>query len=192
MTGTLIDWLLPQAAFWAAFLAMYRMEARLRRQSAGTGEQDRESRVVIGLSLMAGFLLGWILSAVPILRFNSPVVYWSGIGLMVAGVLFRRHAVGTLGRAFSVYATVQEGQQLVQTGPYRYLRHPAYSGALLWLVGIGLAFGNVPGLLVVVGVPLLWGYRYRIYIEEAVLLQAWGDAYRDYMRRTYRLIPFVW
>jgi protein-S-isoprenylcysteine O-methyltransferase Ste14 len=192
MTSDLAAMVLKQAAFWLAFLAMYLMEGRLRARESASASQDEKSRDAIGLSLVGGFILGWILSALPFGRWHSPGVFWAGIGLMVAGLAVRSYAVHSLGRAFSVYATVREGQGLVESGPYRLLRHPAYTGVLLWLIGIGFAFGNPFSLAVVVGVPFLWGYRYRMQVEETLLLGAWGDTYRDYMRRTYRLIPFVW
>lgn len=188
MVGTILG----QAAFWLAFLSMYLFEGRLRRRETATATADRSSRDRIGLALVGGFLLAWLLSVLPYGRWNSVPAFWCGVGLMVAGLAIRVYAVQTLGRAFSVYATVREGQSLVQSGPYRYLRHPTYTGVFLWLVGIGVALGNPASLITVVAVPFIWGYRYRIQVEETLLLGAWGDAYRDYMRRTYRLVPFVW
>src|SRR5580704_14582736 len=74
--------------------------------------------------------------------------------------------------------------------PYRYIRHPSYSGGLITLAGLGLALGNWAGLLTLLACTGA-GYGYRIFVEEAALVAALGEPYREYMRRTRRLIPFV-
>lgn len=80
---------------------------------------------------------------------------------------------------------------MVNTGPYRYLRHPAYSGALLAFLGFGLCFGNVLSLLVLM-LPITMVFLRRIRIEEAALLQALGEPCRSYIAQTFRLIPWLY
>ena len=78
----------------------------------------------------------------------------------------------------------------MDTGPYRYVRHPSYTGALTIFVGLGLAlqsWGAVLALLLIFAV--VWGYR--IHVEEGVLISQLGEAYVSYARRTKRLIPYV-
>jgi len=85
---------------------------------------------------------------------------------------------------------VRPAQAVVQTGPYRYIRHPAYSGTLLTALGVGLALTNGAS----VGVALLSsvaGHLYRVRVEEQLLSARLGEPYRVYMRRTRRFIPFV-
>jgi len=82
------------------------------------------------------------------------------------------------------------GQTLIEAGPYRYVRHPSYSGALLSLLGFGLALGNWAGLTAALSC-LGFAYFYRIPIEDRALSSAFGDVYRQYMNRTWRLVPFL-
>ncbi|MGH8160559.1 MAG: methyltransferase family protein, partial [Gammaproteobacteria bacterium] len=70
-------------------------------------------------------------------------------------------------------------------------RHPSYSGTLVTIVGFGLATTNWLSLLLVLACSLV-GYSYRVHVEEQALCDALGEAYRDYMHRTRRFIPFVW
>jgi protein-S-isoprenylcysteine O-methyltransferase Ste14 len=79
---------------------------------------------------------------------------------------------------------------VVQSGPYRYIRHPSYTGALITLAGLGLALGNWLGLLALLGCMTI-AYGYRIKVEEAALVAALGEPYRLYMARTRRLVPFL-
>jgi protein-S-isoprenylcysteine O-methyltransferase Ste14 len=90
-----------------------------------------------------------------------------------------------LGRFFTRDVATQTGQTVVQDGPYRFIRHPAYSGTLLTLLGIGLTLGNWLALLVVL-------ISYRVRVEEQALVDALGEPYRVYMRGARRFIPFVW
>lgn len=110
---------------------------------------------------------------------------------MLAGVAFRWYAIWTLGRAFRLDVATREDQPLIQTGPYRMLRHPAYSGTLLTLLGMGLVLANWGSLLIILLGGFL-GLLYRIRVEEQVLRAAFGQRYIDYRRRTWCLIPLVW
>ena len=113
-----------------------------------------------------------------------------GLSIVAAGAA-RIWAVVTLGRFFKITVTIQPDHQVVETGPYRRLRHPSYTGLLLILAGVGVAFGNWLSLLALVALPLV-GILIRIRVEEAALLAALGDSYASYSARTDRLIPGVW
>jgi protein-S-isoprenylcysteine O-methyltransferase Ste14 len=108
---------------------------------------------------------------------------------MVAGMVLRWYSIAILGRAFTVTVATYSGQRLVERGPYRLVRHPSYTGSLVTILGVLVACANP---LALVGlVPALIGYAYRIRVEEEVLSRELGEAYRAYMRRTTRLIPFL-
>ena len=109
----------------------------------------------------------------------------------MVGLLLRWWSFVTLGKYFTVVLKTSADQPVVDTGPYRLLRHPSYTGLLLAFVGCGLMLGNwvsTAGAVVVVLVALV----YRIRIEERALTVALGDAYRDFAANRARLVPFVW
>ncbi len=121
---------------------------------------------------------------------NGTLVFDSGIVLMLAGVAFRWYSVRVLGKYFTFDVATHSEQVLVEAGPYRYIRHPSYAGALLTLAGFGLALGNWASLaagLICLGLA----YCYRIPVEEAALTAALGESYLQYRKRTWRLFPFV-
>ena len=117
-------------------------------------------------------------------------VYYVGIAFMLIGLVLRQWAVAVLGRFFTLTVRVQSDHKIVEAGPYRFVRHPSYTGLLFLMIGISLALQTLEGFfinLVVFG--LVFGYR--IYLEEHALLNALGDEYRSYSKRTKRLIPYV-
>ncbi|MCL6563729.1 MAG: isoprenylcysteine carboxylmethyltransferase family protein [Firmicutes bacterium] len=120
-----------------------------------------------------------------------PAVRAAGLVVMGAGIALRQWAIRVLGPWFTVRVTVQADQVLVTRGPYRVLRHPAYAGAWLAVIGAGVAIGRAGAAVILAVVPLL-GWLYRIRVEEAALSAQFGQAYQEYARRTWRLIPWVY
>jgi protein-S-isoprenylcysteine O-methyltransferase Ste14 len=172
-------------ALWGA------LEAYIRWQSRGRNRIE-PTIFVVALLLVGGFVLGFRLEHV-----RSAVIDggWAlvlgGIAVALAGLALRTWAVRTLGRFFSVTVVIQPDHEVVDTGPYRWLRHPSYSGLLLAALGFGLALENWLSLLALTVLPAV-GILIRIRAEEAALSSALGDAYRAYAARTDRLIPGVW
>ncbi len=112
-----------------------------------------------------------------------------GLSLMVAGMALRWYAIRILGTSFTCEVSTRPGQEVIQSGPYRWIRHPSYTGGLVTVLGVLVCcvnWASLPAVLVA-----LAGYAHRIQIEEEALARDLGPAYQDYMRRTKRLIPFV-
>lgn len=116
---------------------------------------------------------------------------WTGCALMLAGMLFRWWAVRVLARHFTVDVAIAPDHQLIRRGPYRWLRHPSYTGLLLTYLGFLFALGSWLAPLVV-AIPLWRALRSRIRVEEAALSTAFPHAYADYARSTRRLLPGIW
>jgi protein-S-isoprenylcysteine O-methyltransferase Ste14 len=120
----------------------------------------------------------------------ASVSFALGFTLFLGGFAMRRWSEHTLGRYFTFAVMTSGDQPVITSGPYRYVRHPGYTGVMLIVVGAGLVSGNWIGLAaftVCVLLPLL----YRIQVEEGALAAALDD-YRDYAARHKRLIPLVW
>lgn len=114
-----------------------------------------------------------------------------GVAIFVIGIFLRWYSIIHLGRFFTVDVAIAADHQLIETGPYCWLRHPSYTGALLAFIGFGLVMRNWASLLLI-SVPVFLAFLYRINIEERALLLALGERYRTYCKRTKRLIPFVY
>lgn len=177
--------------FWV-FLPEWGVVLRSRRM-ARQGRQDRGSLAAIGILTTAGQVAAFgCAAAAPgaaITRGHIPI-FWAGLTLLLAGGLLRRHCFRMLGSSFTGAVSVQPGQAVVDRGAYRWVRHPGYSAGILIFTGVFLALANWLSLLVGL-TPILVAYAYRIRVEEQALLTTLGEPYRDYMRRTRRLIPFV-
>ena len=114
-----------------------------------------------------------------------------GLVLMSAGIAIRQWAVVLLGRFFTIDVRVHPGQAVVERGPYRWVRHPSYTGMILTFIGIGLALGNWAALAVLAVVPTV-GLLVRIRFEERALLDGLGEPYRRFAANRPRLFPGVW
>jgi protein-S-isoprenylcysteine O-methyltransferase Ste14 len=114
----------------------------------------------------------------------------SGVIATGLGIALRQWAIATLGRFFVGHVVVQPGQTVVSTGPYRWLRHPSYTGFWLEVAGIGLGTGNVLSAAIGVLLPLI-GITARIAGEERELAASL-PGYREYIRDRRRLVPLIW
>ncbi|MEH2513107.1 protein-S-isoprenylcysteine O-methyltransferase Ste14 [Nitrobacteraceae bacterium AZCC 1564] len=157
-------------------------------------KEDRGNRWVLVAFGILGALAAWLpayTDRMNIATIGGDTVRWIGVAIFAVGGVLRLWPVFTLGNRFSGLVAIQPGHQLVTTGPYAYLRHPSYLGALLFLLGWALAFRSLAGVLLAVltAVPLIA----RIRAEEAMLLQEFGAEYETYRARTpWRLVPGVY
>jgi protein-S-isoprenylcysteine O-methyltransferase Ste14 len=117
------------------------------------------------------------------------VVLGCAVGL--AGVTLRWWAIRTLGKQFTRNLQVGSDHELVVAGPYRYVRHPSYTGAILMLAGVGLGLGNALSLAACLVLPAI-GYIQRISREEELLQRELGEPYAEYASQRRRLVPGVY
>lgn len=184
----------PAAIFAVTTYTLSEAVLALRRRAAkGSAGGDQGSLPLLWLSGVASIFIAFAISGppaaigdVPLLR-QIPAI---GLGVFFAGLSVRWYAIRYLGPFFTVDVAIVKDHRLVDTGPYRWLRHPSYSGLLLEVAGLGLCLGNVWSLLIVVAVSLI-SLLWRIGIEEQTLRAAFGPAYETYAARTKRLVPYV-
>jgi protein-S-isoprenylcysteine O-methyltransferase Ste14 len=165
-----------------------------RRSRSQTGtKQDRSTLGVIWIVIMVSVTAGvfvamnWRAAALP----QGRVFAYVGVFLFIVGLLLRWCAIITLGRFFTVDVTIEKDHELVERGPFRVVRHPSYTGVLLAFVGFALTLHNWAALLVML-IPIFAAFIRRMNVEEEALSRALGARYADYMRRTKRLVPFVY
>jgi protein-S-isoprenylcysteine O-methyltransferase len=174
---------------------------RSRLSGDASRAADRGSLRMLFIVILGSFGLAWLIArSVPQARFDAVFgldaatmrrVYWAGLGVFAAGVGLRWYSVAYLGRLFTYDVAIAADHRVVDTGPYRLIRHPAYAGSLLSFVGLGLCGGNFVSMFMLV-LPITLAFLHRIAIEEAALRSALGSRYADYAGRTRRLVPFVY
>ena len=117
----------------------------------------------------------------------GPAVYFTGVGVLVAGLAFAIWARRWLGRNWSGIVTLKQDHELVRAGPYRFVRHPIYTGILLGLAGSAIARDEWRGIFaVLIGYAALWR---KLKLEERWMIERFGDAYRQFQAEVPALIP---
>jgi protein-S-isoprenylcysteine O-methyltransferase Ste14 len=178
-------------------LRFARLDPALMEERLGSFVQKEQPRAdkVLTVTLLLAIFAALALMGLDAVRFRwSSVPPWvQGVGAAI--LLLSLWISDRTMRANSFAAPVvkiqkERGQTVITTGPYRYVRHPLYAGALLYFVGMSLLLGSLWGLLSVPVFALLFGLR--IPIEERAM-RAGLQGYDDYARRVpYRLVPLIW
>ena len=183
--GACLIWYIPE------MIGTFKQTARASRKEASI--QDRGSMgILIGLQwvgLALNFLLAWLFQAAAI-SWHQTALFSIGVTLILLGVALRWYAIWTLRDYFTRDVAVSSDQKVVQNGPYRYIRHPAYSGTFLTMLGVGLAMTNWASLVALLMFVLI-GHLYRVSVEEKALSRTIGQPYVEYMLRTKRFIPLL-
>jgi protein-S-isoprenylcysteine O-methyltransferase Ste14 len=170
--------------------AWFVLEVSLRVREAAQGRggraRDRGTRILVAVSI--GAPIG-IAAASDAPKLGIPTAI--GLVVMWLGLATRIWAVVSLGRSFRTTVEVDPDQAVVTTGPYRWIRHPSYTGLLLIVAGFGLAADNWLSIAACLVLPFPAILR-RIHVEEAELEHVLGDTYRAYRSHSKRLIPGLW
>ena len=182
---------------FAGFVAYFVIElvaTRSRNSTRDIGSTADSGSLVVIVAVLSGTfaLAGLARSFAGWLEPPGSALAWALAGAVVcaAGAALRASAVARLGQAYNTVVTIQPGQRLITDGPYRFVRHPAYSGLIVMLAGVGISVANTGALAACLVLPLP-ALLYRIRVEERALSQAMGD-YLGYARDRKRLIPGVW
>jgi protein-S-isoprenylcysteine O-methyltransferase Ste14 len=175
--------------YWVRRIRFWRPRAK--------GEMVKEERNdwsfwFIVVDMIAAFYL----SPVEYLFFPAilPRAVWmqvAGLFLIFIGAALFIWARRTLGSFYSGHVSVIEGQPLVQGGPYRFIRHPAYAGYLLIVLGLALGYSSLAGFAAIL-VLFLPSVVYRIRVEDQLLAAHFGAQFDEYALRTKRLLPGIW
>ncbi|PKH08508.1 MULTISPECIES: methyltransferase family protein [Planomicrobium] len=184
---TALDWVFTAiAVIWILEFILFR--------NRGTGEEspvERRSFLLILAALSATILAAALVGEMR--RFEMTATWFKMIGILFfgTGVFLRYWGIIHLKAQFTRHVTVQEGDGIVSTGPYRKLRHPLYTGLLLIAVGMALFFQSI--LTAIIGGALVgWALVRRMDGEEELLVKEFGEEYREWMKRRARLIPFIY
>jgi len=179
-------------ACWIVFVAVWLLAALSIKRTVY--RESGAQRLRYWVLLVVAYLLlvdGWQLPYPLNLRIipHAAPMAWAGAVLCVAGLAFALWARVTLGRNWSGVVTLKEGHELVERGPYRFVRHPIYTGILTMFFATALALGHVAGFA---GVVLMFAsFWVKIGREEKLMLEQFPRRYAAYRRRVKRIIPFI-
>jgi protein-S-isoprenylcysteine O-methyltransferase Ste14 len=178
------------ATLWLAWFIYWRVAAQ---DTKATARRDNAFRWLYLTPLVGAFLCFYLPRPVPELRVtvfsNRELCAGIGTALLVGGLAFACWARVALGRNWSNVVTIKVGHELVQNGPYRWVRHPIYTGLLLAIAGTALT-GDL--WMDLAAVPLVFvAFWIKLRREETWMMEQFGAAYIAYAKRTARLIPFV-
>lgn len=180
------------AVFLWAYVPEFRIVSRARRADAAATTSDRSLHWITRLGGIS-----WLIATFAMLRLRQfgfvahrETIFWAGVVLLLLGSLLRRLCWKTLGQYFTGNVTASADQRVIDSGPYRLIRHPSYSGGILMNVGTGLAMGNWISVAVMAMLQVV-AYAYRISVEERALASTIGEPYVQYMARTKRLVPWI-
>jgi len=161
----------------------------LRYTVRPTRDWDRNSAKAWDLANLiepVGMILGF--TTIGRIHTGTNLIGWLGLIFLVAGITIRWTAVYSLGKYFTGTVLIRNDHRLIRSGLYKYLRHPAYAGALLAHLGLGLSFSNWFALGFS-SIPYFLAAAYRMRVEEQALREAFGVQYLEYSKTTKRLIP---
>jgi protein-S-isoprenylcysteine O-methyltransferase len=186
-----------RSIFWISYAAWVLFEiwvtSRDRRAVQGRRADSGSLFAIIALIILAivvAFCGPWLAPWARIAVRNAVVPAVATL-MIWGGMAFRLWAIQTLGRFFRLTVTIQDQHRLVTDGPYRVLRHPAYTGAIVTIAGIGLFMNNWVSFLGAFAVALI-AYGIRIRVEERALGARFGEVFRAQRARSWAVIPFIW
>ncbi len=180
-------------------LTVYLLAERISYRGPGGGP-DNTGKQTKKWTRYLLLLFWWPLLILPVLEYSLVHEYGFypgynfsvaavGLALTLFGTGLRAWGLWSLGKYFSAHIEIRDGHELVEKGPYRFIRHPAYAGNILQTAGIPLILNAYFSLSISAVLILL--FLYRLKLEEETLIRE-VKGYEDYLKRTSRLIPKIW
>ena len=184
----------PEAAiFWIVVVWVMIPEIRIFRNAAKSLEssQDAGTLRIINVGGQLASLVSYAISFLPWFTIPWPITSLVvGTCLVLAGGILRQICFRALGKYFTGTVIVSKDQPIIETGPYRWVRHPSYTAGFLFNVGLGIALGSWLCVAILFAAMCLV-CSLRVRAEERAFLETIGEPYRAYMSRTRRFIPFL-
>lgn len=191
MTSVRILWLLL-CLLWIAGEIKLARNGQTVTDNDCASDSEETSQWVLWVTVVSSLLLALVFKMLAWV--SIPIEYlprqFFALLMFAMGLFLRYCAVNRLGRFFTTNVSIQRKHELIVEGPYRWVRHPAYTGLLIALAAAGLAMGDVIAMLILT-IPTFFAFRFRIVIEEKLLNKKFGKVYRDYSKTTWKLIPWL-
>lgn len=175
---------------YGLFEVLMNLRQRGRRKVASSG--DRGSLWLLYGLITLGYALSFSIGATKLGRVYPWNTFFAmGMALAAIGLAVRIHSIQTLKQFFTYSVTKVDNQKIVESGLYKFIRHPGYLGQLMIFFGISISVSNWLSVLLMM-VPVTVGYLYRIQVEERFMLKEMGEDYLDYRSRTKKIIPMIY
>ena len=153
--------------------------------------KDRKSLLVFWLIIPLSITAGFMTAKYDVWDNTNQLLFLVGMLVFSIGFVFRWLAIYQLRKEFTVDVSIVKNHNLYTNGLYAVIRHPSYLGLLLMVSGLAIGMNSLVAFVLVV-FPIFFAVRYRIYVEELVLIEAFKDSYSEYILKTKRLIPWVY
>ena len=183
--------------YWAIYAWTFYPEMKIvqdaRKSVKRPDSQDRGSITWLLTIQMIALFIAYPIAFVRAWSFPERAqlpLFVAGTLLMVSGSLLRRYCWRTLGKYFTGDVQAQRDQPVIRSGPYRWVRHPSYTGGMMLFIGVGLALGSWVSV-VLLAIATIAAYGYRVAVEERALLDTIGEPYGRFMKERKRFIPYI-
>jgi protein-S-isoprenylcysteine O-methyltransferase Ste14 len=168
------------------------LRQRIKREKDIVQTGDKASIWILLIFIAIGYFLAFRIGMTKIGR----IYHWNtffaiGAILTIVGLFIRIRSILTLKQHFTYTVTKIENHELIETGIYKTIRHPGYLGQLLIFIGVATSMSNWLSIVLMI-IPVLIGFLYRIRVEEQFMIVQMGQKYIDYQKRTKRLIPWIY
>ena len=168
------------------------MYLRQRARGKITYSGDKGSLWLLYGLITLGYALSFSIGATKIGRVYPWNTFFAiGMAFIAIGLTVRVHSILTLKQFFTYSVAKVDDQKIIESGMYKFIRHPGYLGQLMIFLGISISVSNWLSVLLMM-VPVTVGYLYRIQVEEKFMLEEMREDYLDYRSRTKRIIPMIY
>jgi protein-S-isoprenylcysteine O-methyltransferase Ste14 len=168
------------------------MNFRQRSKNKVAISRDKGSLWRLFILITVGYALSFAIGATKIGRIYPWNTFFAiGMALFVIGLSIRIFSLRKLNQYFTYSVAKVENHKIITSGLYKFIRHPGYLGQLIIFVGISTAISNGLSILLMM-IPITFGYLYRIKVEEKFMAEELGEDYKNYQEHTKRLIPMLY
>ena len=177
------------AILYGLFEIFMSKRGKSKREISKSG--DKGSIWILVLTVSVGYWLSFIIASTKVGRiYHWNALFILGSILAAIGLIVRVTSILKLKQHFTYTVTKINNHQLIETGLYKYIRHPGYLGQLIIFLGIATSLSNWLSVLLMM-IPVSVGYINRIKVEEKFMTQQMGQKYIEYQKRTKKLIPKI-
>jgi protein-S-isoprenylcysteine O-methyltransferase Ste14 len=174
------------------FLSEFVLMIVKRSKKNGTKtKNDKKSLVLFWITIPLSLTIGFFTANRQEWNTLNHTIAIFGLSVFMIGIIIRWISIIQLNKEFTVNVAIIKNHKLKTDGMYKSLRHPSYLGLLLTCFGLSISMNSILSFIVIT-VPILLALTYRIKTEEDILIKEFGETYKDYMIKTYKIIPKIY